>query len=78
VYSTTPQNCAVAAEGICTGVTAKAVQISDSTITIVRCRILLKGREGGRFVRQLKNRVYPVIIASLGVIAAVGGYMAGR
>jgi hypothetical protein len=54
------------------------VQIADSTITIVRCRILLNGEEGGRIVRQLKNRVYPVIIASLGVIAAVGGYMAGR
>ena len=29
-------------------------------------------------MRQLKNRLYPVIIASVGVIAAVGGYMAGR
>jgi hypothetical protein len=54
------------------------VQIADSTISIVRCRILLNGEEGGRIVRQLKNRLYPVIIASVGVIAAVGGYMAGR
>jgi hypothetical protein len=29
-------------------------------------------------MRHLKNRVYPVLIASVGVIAALGGYMAGR
>ena len=63
---------------ICTGVTAKAVQIADSTITMVRCRILSKGEEGGRSMRHLKNRVYPILIASVGVIAALGGYMAGR
>ena len=50
------------------------MQFHDATNTIEGS----PNRSRTRLVRNLRDKLYPLLIASIGFLAAVGGYMTGR